>query len=56
VERLRAEKQASEDLRREEQMMLVALREELQTLRDVERRAKDERMVNAQVGSNAEEH
>jgi hypothetical protein len=56
VERLRAEKQASEDLRREEQVILAAMREELQTLRDIERRAKDERMANVQVGSWAEEH
>jgi hypothetical protein len=56
VERLRAEKQASEELRGEEQVMLAALREELQTLRDIERRTKDERRVNAQVGSWAEEH
>jgi hypothetical protein len=55
VERLRAEKQASEDLRGEEQVILAALREELQTLRDIERRTKDERMMNAQVGSWAEE-
>ncbi|PNF36409.1 hypothetical protein B7P43_G16545 [Cryptotermes secundus] len=48
VERLRAEKQASEELRGEEQVMLAALREELQTLRDIERRTKDERRVNAQ--------
>lgn len=49
VERLRAEKQASEDLRGEEHVILAALREELQTLRDIERRTKDERILNAQV-------
>jgi hypothetical protein len=55
VERLRTEKQASEELRRDEQVMLAAMREELQALRDIERRTKDERMTNAQVGSWAEE-
>lgn len=49
VERLRAEKQASEDQRGERELMLVALREELQTLRDIERRVKDERLASAQV-------
>lgn len=54
VERLRGEKQASEEQRGEEAMMLAALREELQTLRDTERRAKDERVASAQVGHCAE--
>ena len=50
VERLRAEKQASEDQRGEKELMLAALREELQTLRDIERRVKEERLASAQVG------
>lgn len=54
VERLRAEKQASEEQRGEEAVILAALREELQMLRDAERRAKDERIANAQVGKCAE--
>jgi hypothetical protein len=54
VERLRAEKQASEEQRGEEEVMLTALREELQSLRDIERRAKDERLASAQVGCCAE--
>jgi hypothetical protein len=56
VERLRAEKQASEDQRGEKELMLTALTEELQTLRDMERRLKDERLASAQVGGCAEKY
>jgi chromosome segregation ATPase len=56
VERLRAEKQASEDQRGEMELTLAALREELQTLRDIERRVKDERLASAQVGGRAGEY
>ena len=56
VERLRAEKQASEDRRGEIELMLAALREELQTLRDMEWRFKDERLASVQVGGCAEEY
>jgi hypothetical protein len=56
VERLRAEKQASEDQRGERELTLAALREELQALRDIERRVKDERLASAQVGGCAEEY
>lgn len=49
VGRLRAEKQASEEPRGEEQATLAAPREESQTLRDTEQRTKDERMANARA-------
>jgi chromosome segregation ATPase len=49
VELLRAETATLEELRREGHLMMEALREELQTLRKVERRAKEEKLVNAQI-------
>jgi hypothetical protein len=55
VERLRAEKQAYEDERGEKELTLTALREELHTLRDIERMVKDERLASAQVGGWSEE-
>jgi chromosome segregation ATPase len=49
VESLRAEKEALEKLRREEEVILSALNDEVQTLRDAERIAKDEVRVNSQM-------
>ncbi|KAJ9586134.1 hypothetical protein L9F63_020224 [Diploptera punctata] len=49
VERLRSEKQTSEEMRGEAESMLDTLRDEVQALREIERRAKDERIASAQL-------